>query len=106
MTTFAQHLTGHDEGPNTRSSGALPSIEYALIRAHVFASLMTLLISVIFGILVAAKFSFPEFLGSHGWLTWGRLRYNHTKAYSLAGWAMLSWRSFITPCPAWQIGRC
>ena len=99
MTTFAQPLAGHDEGPNAPSSGALPSIEYDLIRAHVFASLMTLLISVIFGILVAAKFSFPEFLGSHGWLTWGRLRYNHTQGifFGWLGNAFLAFFYYAVP---------
>jgi cytochrome c oxidase cbb3-type subunit I/II len=85
MTTFAQHLTGQDERPNSQASGAIPSIEYDLVRAHVFASLVTLVISVLFGIAVATKFSFPEFLGSHSWFTWGRLRYNHTQGI-LFGW--------------------
>ena len=80
MTTSAQNLTSRNERViNTQTLGALPSIEYGLIRAHVFASLVTLVISVLFGILVATKFTFPEFLGGDGWLTWGRLRYNHTQ---------------------------
>jgi len=54
------------ERRNSQSSGALPSIEYGLIRAHIFASLATLVVSVLFGILVATKFTFPEFLGGHG----------------------------------------
>ena len=33
---------------------------------------------------VATKFNFPEFLGGHGWSTWGRLRYNlKFEAYEL-----------------------
>jgi cytochrome c oxidase cbb3-type subunit I/II len=70
---------------SVQSAGELPSVEYGLIRAHVFASLVTLVISVLFGILVATKFTFPEFLGGHGWLTWGRLRYNHTQGIFF-GW--------------------
>ena len=99
MTTFAQHLTGPDEGSNARSSGALPSIEYDLVRAHVFASLLTLVISVIFGILVATKFSFPEFLGGHEWLTWGRLRYNHTQGifFGWLGNAFLAFFYYVVP---------
>ncbi len=99
MTTFAQHFTGQDEGPNAQSSGALPTIEYDLIRAHVFASLVTLVISVIFGILVATKFSFPEFLGGHGWLTWGRLRYNHTQGifFGWLGNAFLAFFYYVVP---------
>ncbi len=85
MTTFAQNLTGQDEGPYAQSSRALPTVEYDLVRAHVYASVVTLVISVLFGITVATKFSFPEFLGSHPWLTWGRLRYNHTQGI-LFGW--------------------
>src|ERR1700741_4918783 len=99
MTTFAQRLTGQEEGPNAQSSGALPSIEYGLVRAHVVASLVTLVISVLFGILVATKFSFPEFLGGHGWLTWGRLRYNHTEGifFGWLGNAFLAFFYYAVP---------
>src|ERR1700716_2878225 len=85
MTTSAQNLSSRNERANTRSSDALPSIEYDLIRAHVFASLVTLVISVLFGIVVATKLNLPSFLGGHGWLTWGRLRYNHTQGIFF-GW--------------------
>src|SRR6201993_1487432 len=94
MTTFAQNLINQDEGPNARSSSAPPSIEYDLVRAHVFASVVTLVISVLFGIMVATKFSFPEFLGSHPWFTWGRLRYNHTQGI-LFGWLGNSFLAFF-----------
>jgi len=99
MTTFAQNLSGQDARSNNPSSGALPSIEYDLIRAHVFASLATLVISVLFGILVATKFSFPEFLGGHGWLTWGRLRYNHTQGifFGWLGNAFLAFFYYVVP---------
>src|ERR1700676_1635982 len=99
MTTFAQNLSGQDARSNSPSSGALPSIEYDLIRAHVFASLATLVISVLFGILVATKFSFPEFLGGHGWLTWGRLRYNHTQGifFGWLGNAFLAFFYYAVP---------
>ena len=99
MTTFAQNLSGQDERQNRPSSGALPSIEYDLIRAHIFASLATLVISVLFGILVATKFSFPEFLGGQGWLTWGRLRYNHTQGifFGWLGNAFLAFFYYAVP---------
>src|SRR6266404_4986809 len=79
---------------SVQSAGELPSVEYGLIRAHVFASLVTLVCSVLFGILVATKFTFPEFLGGHGWLTWGRLRYNHTQGI-LFGWLGNAFLAFI-----------
>src|ERR1700682_2415880 len=99
MTTSAQNLSSRNERANTRSSDALPSVEYDLIRAHVFASLATLLISVLFGILVATKFNFPEFLGGHAWLTWGRLRYNHTQGifFGWLGNAFLAFFYYAVP---------
>jgi cytochrome c oxidase cbb3-type subunit I/II len=84
---------------SVQSAGELPSVEYGLIRAHVFASLVTLVISVLFGILVATKFTFPEFLGGHGWLTWGRLRYNHTQGifFGWLGNAFLAFFYYAVP---------
>jgi cbb3-type cytochrome c oxidase subunit I len=99
MTNSAQNLSSRNERAKSQSSGALPSIEYDLIRAHVFASLVTLVISVLFGILVATKFTFPEFLGGHGWLTWGRLRYNHTQGifFGWLGNAFLAFFYYVVP---------
>ncbi len=36
-------------------------------------------VSALFGTLVAVKFVLPDFLGGAAWATWGRLRYNHTQ---------------------------
>ncbi|WP_084080387.1 cbb3-type cytochrome c oxidase subunit I [Edaphobacter aggregans] len=63
----------------------LPRVDYDLIRWHGHAALITVLISALFGILVATKFNFPTFLGGHAWETWGRLRYNHTQGIFF-GW--------------------
>src|ERR1700730_4435539 len=99
MTTFAQNLSSRNNQADIRGLGALPSIEYDLIRAHIFASLVTLVISVLFGITVATKFSFPEFLGGHAWLTWGRLRYNHTQGifFGWLGNAFLAFFYYAVP---------
>src|SRR6195256_5048319 len=99
MTTVAQNLSSRDERANSQNLGPLPAIEYDLIRAHVFASLVTLVISVLFGILVATKFTFPEFLGGHGGLTWGRLRYNHTQGifFGWLGNAFLAFSYYVVP---------
>jgi len=99
MTTFAHNLSGRNERVSAQSSGPLPSIEYDLVRAHVFASLVTLVISVLFGIAVATKFTFPEFLGGHAWLTWGRLRYNHTQGifFGWLGNAFLAFFYYVVP---------
>ncbi|HTB92256.1 MAG TPA: cbb3-type cytochrome c oxidase subunit I [Candidatus Sulfotelmatobacter sp.] len=85
MTTFAEQSASRTERENVQNWGALPSVEYGLIRAHVVAALITVIISALFGILVATKFNFPEFLGGHSWLTWGRLRYDHTQGIFF-GW--------------------
>jgi len=99
MTTFPQNLTSKNAPVNTQISGAIPSIEYGLVRAHVFASLVTLVISVLIGIVVATKFTFPEFLGGHSWLTWGRLRYNHTQGifFGWLGNAFLAFFYYVVP---------
>src|SRR6266404_5385744 len=99
MTTSTQNFSYRDEQADSRSLGALPPIEYDLIRAHIFASLVTLVISVLFGLLVSTKFNFPEFLGGHGWLTWGRLRYNHTQGifFGWLGNAFLAFFYYAVP---------
>jgi cytochrome c oxidase cbb3-type subunit I/II len=98
MTTSAHNLTSRN-GQVTPGVAVLPATEYDLIRAHVVASLVTLVISVLFGITVATKFTFPEFLGGHGWLTWGRLRYNHTQGifFGWLGNAFLAFFYYAVP---------
>jgi cytochrome c oxidase cbb3-type subunit I/II len=99
MTTFSGQFVNRKPQVNSQSAVELPSVEYGLIRAHIFASLVTLLISVSFGIMVATKFNFPEFLGGHSWLTWGRLRYNHTQGifFGWLGNAFLAFFYYAVP---------
>ncbi|MBC7997810.1 MAG: cbb3-type cytochrome c oxidase subunit I, partial [Leptolyngbya sp.] len=63
----------------------IPKIEFGLIKAHAWAALAMVLIAVTFGILVSLKLHWPDFLGGQAWLTWGRLRYNHTQGIFF-GW--------------------
>src|SRR6266852_3834699 len=102
MTKSAEDSSYRNEQGNTQSLGALPSVEYGLISAHVVASLVTLVCSVLFGILVATKFTFPEFLGGHGWLTWGRLRYNHTQGIFF-GWFLVWIWNLAVVLPGWVL---
>ncbi len=67
------------------SSSAVPGVEFGLIKAHAIAAMVTLLISVTFGILVSIKLHTPDFASAHPFLTWGRLRYNHTQGIFF-GW--------------------
>src|SRR4030088_2671034 len=99
MTISSEQSVYREQQRNRQSAGELPSVEYSLIRAHVYASLATVLISASFGILVASKFNFPEFLAGHAWLTWGRLRYNHTQGIFFAwlGNAFLAFFYYAVP---------
>ncbi len=62
-----------------------PEFLYGLIKAHGLAALVTLVISALFGLLVSIKMHHPDFAGNDAWLTWGRLRYNHTQGIFF-GW--------------------
>ena len=99
MTTTPQDLAGQNEPLSALNFAAIPSVEYDLVRAHIYASLAGLVISVLFGITVATKFTFPEFLGSHAALTWGRLRYNHTQGifFGWLGNAFLAFFYYAVP---------
>lgn len=71
-----------------------PRIETRLFRAHTIAALATLMVSAIFGVLVALKFDFPDWLGGTAWLTWGRLRYDHTQGIFF-GWLGNAFLAFL-----------
>jgi cytochrome c oxidase cbb3-type subunit I/II len=90
-----------DAVPTNRRTdrGTVPRTEYDLIRWHGHAALLTVVISAIFGILVATKFNFPSFLGGHAWETWGRLRYNHTQGifFGWLGNAFIAFLYYVTP---------
>lgn len=73
-----------DSAPKLPSSKA-PAVEYGLIKAHAIAALVTVLISITFGILVSLKLHMPDFASASPFLTWGRLRYNHTQGIFF-GW--------------------
>ncbi|MBX9947969.1 MAG: cbb3-type cytochrome c oxidase subunit I, partial [Candidatus Obscuribacterales bacterium] len=67
------------------AASQLPSVEYGLIKAHAIAALVTVLISATFGIIVSLKLHTPDFASASPFLTWGRLRYNHTQGIFF-GW--------------------
>ena len=71
-----------------------PATEATLIRAHAFAALAMVLYSVLLGLAVAIKFHWPDFLGEHSWLTWGRLRYAHTQGIFF-GWLGNAFLAFL-----------
>ncbi len=73
--------------------------ETRLIRAHAYASLAGLVLSALFGLAVSIKFHAPAFLAAHPWLTWGRLRYDHTQGilYAWLGNAFLAFLYYAIP---------
>ena len=85
--------------PLGRNARPIPRTEYDLIRWHGHAALVTVMISALFGILVATKFNFPTFMGGHAWETWGRLRYNHTQGifFGWLGNAFIAFCYYVTP---------
>ena len=81
----ASHDIGERDADEVSSALAPPRVEYDLVRAHSLAAVITLIIAAIFGTIVALKFTYPDFLGSYPWASWGRLRYDHTQGI-LWGW--------------------
>jgi cbb3-type cytochrome oxidase subunit 1 len=55
---------------------------------------VTLLISVGFGVLASIEMLVPDLVGNTPWLTWGRLRYDHTQGIML-GWLGNAFFAFL-----------
>lgn len=69
MNTLRVPVAGTTPAAVAANTGDMPTTlatrtEYCLLRAHTFAALATLVISALFGTLVAIKFVRPDFLGS------------------------------------------
>lgn len=64
-----------------------------LVKAHTLAGLVLLLGAAAFGIMVAAKFNSPQFLGDKAAFTWGRMRFAHTQGI-LYAWLMNGFFAF------------
>lgn len=78
---------------------AVIPVEERLICAHGYASLAGILVSVLFGLLVSVKFNVPGLLTQHSWLTWGRLRFDHTQGilYAWLGNLFLAFLYYAVP---------
>jgi cytochrome c oxidase cbb3-type subunit I/II len=100
LSSTSQH-SSFDAGPLAPANPVepLPTVETGLIRAHVHASVVTVLISALFGLVVALKLTMPGFLSGDGWSTWGRLRYNHTQGifFGWLGNAFLAFFYYVVP---------
>ncbi|MEZ5287318.1 MAG: cbb3-type cytochrome c oxidase subunit I [Vicinamibacterales bacterium] len=65
-----------------------------LVQAHGLASLITLLLSVTFGLIVSIQLLWPDLGAGVPWLSWGRLRYAHTQGIML-GWLGNAFLAFL-----------
>ena len=80
--------------PESSEPSAPPVVETSLVYAHGLAALIALLISACFGFWAAAELVVPQLAGSSPWLTWGRLRYDHTQGIML-GWLGNAFFAFL-----------
>ncbi len=102
MTAVTQSSkVGHEDGQQLTfaTRGLVAPVATELLRAHAFAAVAALLVSSLFGTLVAIKLVQPEFLGGQAWSTWGSLRASHTQGI-LFGWlgnAFLAFLYFAIP---------
>ncbi len=71
-----------------------PTVDTRLVHAHGLAALVTLLVSVAFGVLVSVELLLPDLAGGSPWLSWGRLRYAHTQGIML-GWLGNAFLAFL-----------
>ncbi|MGQ0736116.1 MAG: cbb3-type cytochrome c oxidase subunit I [Acidobacteriota bacterium] len=76
------------------ASTTAPHVETDLVYAHGLAALITLLVSVVFGIVVSIQLLVPDLGASVSWLGWGRLRYAHTQGIML-GWLGNAFLAFL-----------
>ena len=76
------------------SADSSPAVASSLVYAHGLAAILTLLISVGFGVLASIKLLVPDLAGNTPWLTWGRLRYDHTQGI-LLGWLGNAFFAFL-----------
>ncbi|MGE3189874.1 MAG: cbb3-type cytochrome c oxidase subunit I, partial [Vicinamibacterales bacterium] len=79
---------------NTSEDTGVPDISARLVHAHGLAAIVTLLVSVAFGIVVSLQLLSPSITGDVAWLGWGRLRYAHTQGIML-GWLGNAFLAFL-----------
>src|SRR5580704_3101932 len=79
---------------NERSTTLSPAVETKLVYAHGLAAIVTLFIAVTFGIIASIELLAPDISGGSPWLTWGRLRYDHTQGIML-GWLGNAFFAFL-----------
>ncbi len=69
-------------------------MESRLVYWHALAAIVTLFVSILFGLLASMQMAVPGSVGDAPWLTWGRLRYDHTQGIML-GWLANAFFAFL-----------
>src|ERR1700690_2811196 len=75
-------------------SRRVAQVESRLVYWHGLAAIVTLFISILFGLLASMQMAVPGSVGDAPWLTWGRLRYDHTQGIML-GWLANAFFAFL-----------
>ena len=81
-----------------------PRVETRLVYAHGLAAIVVLLISLLFGFLASLQLVAPDSFGGTAWLSWGRLRYDHTQGIML-GWLANAFFAFLYHAVPMLTGR-
>ena len=79
---------------SSKPSPAVPAVETSLVYAHGLAAILMLLVSVAFGFLASIELLIPDIAGGSAWMSWGRLRYDHTQGIML-GWLGNAFFAFL-----------
>ena len=79
---------------DVKSPAPVPSVETDLVRWHGLAAILMLFVSLSFGILASIELLLPDLLREAAWLSWGRLRYDHTQGI-LLGWLANAFFAFL-----------
>lgn len=72
--------------------------------AHGLAAILTLFVSLLFGFLAALELIAPDLAGGSPWLSWGKLRYDHTQGIML-GWLGNAFFAFLYHATPLLAGR-
>ena len=70
------------------------SVNQQLVYAHGLAAIVMLFVSITFGIIASTELLWPDLGGGSPWLSWGRLRYDHTQGI-LFGWLGNAFLAFL-----------
>jgi cbb3-type cytochrome oxidase subunit 1 len=77
-----------------QSKSYVGRVESQLVYAHGLAAVLMLFVAIAFGIYASLELLAPDLSGGVSWLSWGRLRYDHTQGI-LFGWLGNAFLAFL-----------